>query len=286
MIDDGKEFANPAKTRFAFTAQRPARTCFELGRGALVTLACCAVLASVWHAAGDENRRQAIAAVGALERARDSGERIEAIRDLIRSAVIDGPRVIPALVRSVSDGAVEVRIEAVRSLGPAASVAALTASSDDQVAAATAALIRSLDDREPAVRIAAVHALGSIAAAKNPSGVINPQTLVGAMAAMLDDPDATVRGSTIASLGVAGPVAAADPPPALIAALDDESSFNRAAAVRTLARFPQAIDRLIPALLAGIAKEQDGSPVREACHEVLRQLHPERLEPGKRDPRL
>jgi hypothetical protein len=45
----------------------------------LVTPACCAVLASVWHAAGDENRRQAIAAVGALEQARDSGERIEAI---------------------------------------------------------------------------------------------------------------------------------------------------------------------------------------------------------------
>jgi HEAT repeat protein len=147
-------------------------------------------------------------------------------------------------------------------------------------------LIRSLDDREPAVRIAAVHALGSIAASKNPSGVINPQTLVGAMSAMLDDPDATVRGSTIASLGVAGPVAAADPPPALIAALDDESSFNRAAAVRTLARFPQAIDRLIPALRNVMTKEQDGSPVREACLEVLRQLHAKRVEPGKRDPRL
>jgi HEAT repeat protein len=286
MFDDGKDFANPTRTRFAFTAQRPARACFQLGRGVLVALTCCAVLASVWHAAGDENRRQAIAAVGALERARDSGERIEAIRDLVRSAAIDGPIVIPALVRSVADGAVEVRIEAVRSLGPAASAAALTASGDDQVAAAIAALIRSLDDREPAVRIAAVHALGSIAASKNPSGVINPQTLVGAMAAMLDDPDATVRASTIASLGVAGPVAGADPPPALIAALDDESSFNRAAAVRTLARFPHGIDRLTPALLDVMAKEQDGSPVREACLEVLHQLHAERLEPGKRDPRL
>ncbi len=286
MIDSGKEFAHPAKIRTACKAHGPARTCLQLGRGALVALACCLVLASVWRVAGDENRRQANAAVRALEQARNSSERVEAIRDLVRSVVVDGPVAIPALIRSLADGAVEVRVEAARSLGPAASGAALVGTGNDQVSAATAALIRSLDDQEPAVRIAAVHALGSIAASNDPSGVIHPQALVSALAVMLDDHDATVRASTIASLGVAGPVAAPVPPPALIAALDDESSFNRAAAVRTLARFPQGVDRLIPALLGVLEKKQDQSPVREACLEVLRQIDAERPGPGQRDPRF
>ena len=88
--------------------------------------------------------------------------------------------------------------------------------------------------------------------------------------------NATLRASTIASLGVAGPVAAADPPPALFAALDDESGFNRAAAIRTLARFPDAVDRLIPTVRRILENEQFESPVREACAEVFANPHPTR----------
>jgi HEAT repeat protein len=277
MIDSGTDFVNPAETRCARGADGLKRTCLQLGRAALLALLCCVVLVSVWRVAGDENRRQAIAAVRALNQARHSSDRVEAIRDIVRSLEIDAPVAIPALIRSLADGAVEVRTEAARSLGPAASAAARNRSSDDQLSAATAALTRSLNDREPAVRIAAVHALGSIAASNNPSGVIHPQIIVNALAAMLDDPDATVRASTIASLGVAGPVAAADPPPALIAALEDESLFNRAASVRSLARFARGIDRMIPILLGVLEKEQNDSPLREACLEVLRQVRIERL---------
>lgn len=199
--------------------------------------------------------------------------------------VIDGRVAIPPLIRSLADAAVEVRVEAARSLGPATSAAALIGSGDDQVSSAIAAMIRSLDDQEPAVRIAAVHALGAIAASKSPSGVIQSQTLVDALATMLDDPDATVRALAIVSLGVASPVAAPDPPPALIAALDDESTFNRAAAVRTLARFPRCVNRLIPTLLDVLENERDESPVRDACLEVLRQSRADFLGPGRRDSR-
>jgi HEAT repeat protein len=286
MIDSGKDFAHFAGAGSEVSVLGSWPVYLRTGLGVFIALAGCVVVASVWRVAGDEDRRQMIAAVRALEQARNDGQRVDAIRDLVRSVVIDGPMAIPPLIRSLADGAVEVRVEAARSLGPAASAAALFGSGDDKVLAATSALVNSLEDQEAAVRIAAVHALGSIAASKNPSGVIHRQTLVDALAAMLDDPDATVRASTIASLGVAGPVAAADPPSALIAALDDESSFNRAAAVRTLARFPQGVDRLIPALLAVLKKERDESPVRQACVEVLRQFDAERRRQVKPDPLL
>jgi HEAT repeat protein len=274
MIASGKEFAHSAGASSKDGARGARRSCFRLGLSAIVTLACCGVLVSVWRVAGDENRRQAIAAVNALDHAHSSSERVEAIRDLVRPVVIDCQVAIPPLVRSLADPAVEVRIEAARSLGPATSAAAQTDSDGEYVSVAIAALMSLLEDREPAARIAAVYALGSIAASRNPTGVIHPQTVVGALAAMLGDPDATVRASTIASLGVAGPVAAPEPPPALFAALDDESSFNRAAALRTLARFEQGVERLIPRLLGVLEREPDKSPVRGACVEVLRNIDP------------
>jgi HEAT repeat protein len=277
MTDNEKEFA---ADRDAGSRRGPmdyVRSCRQLGLGVVVALACCGVLASVWRAAADENRGQAIAAVKALETSPDSAGRIEAIRDVVRSMVIDVPIVIPPLIRALSDPVVDVRVEAARSLGPATSAAAFVGSDGKLAQAGIAALQRSLEDQESAVRIAAVYSLGSIAASKDPSKVIDPQNLVDALAAMLDDRDATVRASTIAALGVAGPAAAADPPPALLAALDDESCFNRAASVRALARFPQGLDdHLIPKLLGVLEREPDDSPVREACVEVLRHIHTRR----------
>ena len=178
-----------------------------------------------------------MAAVHALERAQTPDQRVEAIQDLVRTVVIDGPLVIPPLIHSLADPAPAVRVEAARSLGPAASAAAMIDDAGSQVTAAIAALDSALDDPEPAVRIAAVHTLGAIAASRNPSGVVHPQILLASLSKVLDDPDATVRASAIASLGFAGSVAGLNPPPALIAALNDDSSFNRAAAAHALTRF-------------------------------------------------
>ena len=173
----------------------------------------------------------------ALERAPTSAQRVEAIQDLVRAVMIDGSVVVPPLIRSLADPEPAVRVEAARSLGPAASAAAMTTSAGDHVTAAIAAVNRSLDDPVPAVRIAAVQTLGAIAASRNPSGVIDPRVLIDSLSTMLNDPDATVRAAAIASLGLAGSVAGLNPPPALIAALNDDSSFNRAAAAHALARF-------------------------------------------------
>jgi HEAT repeat protein len=238
MIDIGMEFA---KTRDAVRgnwALRSGRSYLQPCLGAFIALAGCGVLAMVWQVAADENRRQMIAAVRALEQARTSAQRVEAIQDLVRPLEIDARLAIPPLTRSLNDPAVPVRIAAARSLGCAISAAAVAGTANELVTTAIGVLVSSLDDPEPTVRIAAAFTLGSIAASKDPSGIIHPQSLVDALALLLDDPDATVRASTIAALGVAAPAAAPEPPPALIAALDDQSSFNRAAAAHALTRFP------------------------------------------------
>jgi HEAT repeat protein len=209
------------------------------GLGALIAVAGCSVLAAVWSVAGDESRRESIAAARAYENARGSTDRIEAIRDLVRPVDISARLAIPRLVRSLADPSVLVRVEAARSLSRAVSAAAIGNRGVELAVAGMTALEQTLDDPEPAARIAAVYALSTIAASKNPSGIIQPQSLVDTLATMLDDPDVTVRASTIAALGVAGPMAAAQPPRELVAALADESPFNRAAALHTLGRFPQ-----------------------------------------------
>ena len=125
MIHHAKEFAHSAEVCADDRALAAVRPRLKLGVGAFAVLAGCGVLASVWHVAADENRRRAIAAVEALGRARGSCDRVEAIRDLVRSVVIESPVVLPPLIRSLGDPTVEVRVEAARSLGPAASSAAL-----------------------------------------------------------------------------------------------------------------------------------------------------------------
>ncbi len=273
MTNIGREFARGGDVGSGHKLAGFMRSCRQFGLGVVVALACCGVLASVWRVAADENRGQAIAAVKALEGSRDSAGRVEAIRDLIRSIVIDAPIVIPPLIRSMADPAVDVRVEAARSLGPATSAAARAGREGGMILAAIGSLKRSLTDQEPAVRIATVYSIASIAASDDRSAVIDPQNLVDELVAMLDDCDATVRASTIAALGVAGPAAGPDVPPALLASMNDVSSFNRAASVRALARFTNGLDdRLIPTLLAVLEKEPAESPVRQACIDVLHEV--------------
>jgi HEAT repeat protein len=274
MTGSGKEFVGPGAAGSGAGGQR----CRQFGVGLLVVFASCGVLASFWHVAADENHRQVIAAVQVLERARDSAERIDAIRDLVRPAAIEAAIVIPPLIRALADPVVLVRVEAASALGPATSTALANAAGKDHALAAVAALNALLDDPDPSVRIAAVYSLASIAASKNPAGVIHPQRLVEALLLTLADPDPRVRASTIAALGVAGPMAAPEPPPALLATLHDESCFNRAASVRALARFSHGLDEAsILALLGLLETEPNDSPAREACIEVLNQADPRLL---------
>ncbi len=226
--------------RMTRVALKPAPRRVSLDRGrthlhkfatVLVALFGGGVLVWVWQYTGDEGRRREVAAVSDLDYARNSRERVLAIQALLQSGFSDAAAAIPPLVRALRDPDADVRVEAVRALGPACSAAARSGA-DQPARAAIGAVLTALADPQSAVRMAGVTTLGSIAATQTNSRAIVPQELVSSLAEMLDDPDTAVRGGAIGSLGLAGPVAALDPPAALVAALDDQSSFNRSAGGR------------------------------------------------------
>jgi HEAT repeat protein len=237
----------------------------------------------VWQFAGDEGRRRANAAVSDLDNARNPRERMQAIQALLQSGLSESGLAIPPLVRLLRDPDADVRVEAARALGPATSAAARSGA-NEPARAAIRAVLESLNDPQPSVRTAGVTALGSIAATQNSSPEIVPRDLVAALAEMLRDPDATVRVGTIGSLGLAGPVAAADPPEGLIAALNDEANFNRTAAASALSRFERGYDLLVPVFAGTIEKirvrsgdgtdkvNDDDSALRTICLQALRRM--------------
>ena len=121
MFDCGKEFAHPGETLPKRLAHGRGRACLHIGRGVWLYRACLLRGARLGFGVsrGDENHPPGgLPRVRAIEHARNSHERVEAIRDLVRSVVIDGRVAIPPLIRSLADAAVEVRVEAARSLGP------------------------------------------------------------------------------------------------------------------------------------------------------------------------
>ena len=66
------DFARAATAGHKSSASGPRRSYLRLGLGSFVALASCMVLSLVWDVAGDENRRQAIAAARALVRRQSS----------------------------------------------------------------------------------------------------------------------------------------------------------------------------------------------------------------------
>ena len=80
----------------------------------------CGVLLWVWKTIGDQDHREALAAAHTLSGASKPADRVGAIHDLIRYGANDGRVTIPAIVASLGDPDLEVRVEAARCLGPAA----------------------------------------------------------------------------------------------------------------------------------------------------------------------
>ncbi|MFI5460104.1 MAG: HEAT repeat domain-containing protein [Isosphaerales bacterium] len=225
---------------------------FQTGvRTLIVLVACCGLL--LW--AGRylwESQHPAVAAVRGLQ-APKASERINAIRDLKSVDQQESMLAIPPLLARLGDTDAEVRAAAADALGLLGGNAVKTDSSGNKVRAAVSALLASLDDPETAVRIAAADALGQIAGS-DPAGVIDLKPPHAAFMEMLGDRDDQVRGAAIRALGVVGPRISDDPPPALIAALEDESAGNRAAAVDALVNFTGGLHRSMPSLLRFLEK--------------------------------
>jgi HEAT repeat protein len=234
----------------------------------------CGVLVWVWKTIGDQDHREALSAARTLRQAVKPADRVNAIRDLVRYGANDGRVTIPAILASLRDADLEVRIEAARSLGPAACASAFRGVDDALVKTAIEALLHALDDLQPAVRSAAVNSLGSIAITKGPSDIIQPEPLISAFRGMMKDHDAVVRAEAIAAIGRAAPASESDPPSELIEALHDESSPNRLTAIEVLTRFHDGMERVLPHLIRGFERSGPGTPERAAYVRATRATRP------------
>ncbi len=82
-----------------------------------------------------------------------------------------------------------------------------------------------------------------------------------ALVQRLSDSDASVRLAAIRGIGTIGPKLADEPIAGLVAALQDESEKNRAAAALALASFPRGLSALLPSLVRSLdhAPEQSNA---------------------------
>jgi HEAT repeat protein len=215
-------------------------------RGLLVVIACCGVLMWATRTLWD-SQHPAIAAGRGLE-ARQASSRIAAIRHLASVGTDDSIIAIPPLIARLGDTDADVRAAAADALGLLGSSAIKAGLGKNEVLAAMTGLVGLLSDQQPAVRIAAVNALGSIANCDT-TRMIELEPAANALVPMLDEPITDVRASVIGALGFIGPRVLVEPPPAIVAALEDESVQIRAAAVASLTNYTRGLPRLIPSLL-------------------------------------
>jgi HEAT repeat protein len=94
----------------------------------------------------------------------------------------------------------------------------------------------------------------------------------------IGDPDPVVRLQVVRALEMIGPRGSDDPPPALVAALNDADVLLRGAVVGTLSRYGRGMHRLVPTLIRAV--ERDGPAAHAIYLEVLAHLRP-RADPPK-----
>jgi HEAT repeat protein len=170
------------------------------------------------------------------------------------------------LIRCLKDPDPEIRVAALKALGSIGRSLWGSRSGGEIIRTMASAFEGCLKDPEPKVRAAAATSLGGITPPRPGLVAFAPierQPMIDSLTAMLDDQDASVRRAAIQALAM-HPMAAGDPPQALVRGLKDESAQNRAAAVMGLYFFPQGLDPWVPMLLR--LAEQDPDPdVRQRC---------------------
>ncbi len=173
---------------------KPRRSFLQGPVGLLAGLiAGCIVIASVWSVVGDPKRRAASAVLDALSRAGAPSERINAIRDVVRSGPQDTATALTALLKCLDDADAGVRVEAVLALGTTIGKAAVSGDRGPYLKSAISAHLRLLKDQEPAVRCAAAGALVPIGQTSSETSVLNSKAIAIALTETLRDRDAAVR---------------------------------------------------------------------------------------------
>lgn len=244
------------------------------GRGlrSLFVLAASGVLVYlVWSIMWERNHPAGSAARLVLKG--DSAARLKVIRDLERLGPEDPEIALLALAEELADpepfnrtAAVDGLLTVIQHVGP-------SGSAPDGVGVAVATLMGRLDDPQPMVRRRAVQALWTIVLMwQGTPGVLELDRMVAAMSRMAGDRDPEIRSVAVRGLGVVGRRISDDPPPRLVASLDDESESIRTAAARALSTYHRGLARLLPELVKGL--ETTRPECRPAYVRILREIQP------------
>ncbi len=198
----------------------------------------------------------------------DAGARIAVIHELEGLGRVDPEVAIPALVVGLEDPDATVRAAAAMALVSATNGAGAVESAYDEFRDAINALNRSLKDERADVRAAVVQALWMVTITwSGPAGWIDRSKVFDTLVAAAGDPDAGVRLSALRGIGAVGIGVVDVPPPVLVAAMEEESEPNRAAAAFALAHFRRGLSQLVPALLRSL--ESARPEFRPKYREVL-----------------
>ncbi len=180
---------------------------------------------------------------------------------------------IPALVSGLGDPDAGVRAAAAMGLVSVIQAAGSGESTRDEVSDAVRALIGAIKEPQPAVRAEVAQALWmAVLTSTGSVVVIDRAQVLGALIDATGDPDAGVRLSALRGLGAIGPGVSADPPPILIAAIEDPSDQIRAAATYAIVNYRRGLFRLIPALARSM--ESAGPEVRARYVEIFGAIRP------------
>jgi HEAT repeat protein len=215
-----------------------------------------------------ESQSPAVRAVKALDAA-DAADRLIAVRELQLADPAATRGAILPLVSRLGDADRDVRAAAAEALG---TIVAQPATADRPVPAdaraAAAALLMAMRDEAPSVRIAAAMSLWSIANSEQPE--LDFELAASTLVEGLGDPDPVVRLQVLRALDTIGPRASDDPPPAVVAALEDTDPSMRKQVLSTLGSYVRGLHRLVPALIRAV--ERDGPAAHAIYMELLAYL--------------
>jgi HEAT repeat protein len=199
-----------------------------------------------------ERSHPAGAAARAIQKG-DTAARLRAIADLERLGPEDPEVAFPALIVGLDDPDAAVRAAAAAALVTVIQGESVSGADLEHVGAAVAALLRRMNDPQAAVRAAASQAVWMIVMLWQGSPrIIDLDEIAAAQGEAAGDPDVEVRLAGVRGLGVVGQRLSEDPPPGLVAALEDESEAVRDAAAQGLAPFQRGMIRLFPALVKSL----------------------------------
>jgi hypothetical protein len=208
-------------------------------------------VAYAWHLRWERNHPAA--AVARTVGQGNAAARIQAIHEVEWLGRDDPEVAIPALMRAMDDPDAQVAAAAASALFLPTRNASTDASALADVGNAVQAVMKSLKDKRPEVRAAAAQTLWMLALSwSGPNALLDRRQVYDRLVEAAGDADAGVRLAALSGMGAVPFERADDPPSVVVAAMEDESPKNRAAAALALVRFRRGLPRVVPKFLRSL----------------------------------